>query len=837
MYVKGWAGFFVCLLAGMVLTLPAGPAHASAPDPTFGERNGATLRFGPASTRQVRTVGLVRVPDGSLRVFAEVAGDLGVFAYRRDGSLVRNFRGRGFALSDPWPEGGVERDDPRSVARHGRGATIVAGGVASRHQTITRVLDSGRADRRFGYRGTVRVRKLPTAKGVAVDSRSRFVTVAGTPVAGGGLFGARLRLPTVKVARYGRRGGLDRSFGSGGIFTYAPDRGAYATAVAVDPQNRILVAVEDIEGDRPRSSPRVTRLMRLTPDGRIDPSFGINGSAETPPGGQRITALAVLRDGSLIAGEYRLMRYLPNGMLDRSWGDSGLADIGPIGLRGWRSGVSHIVGLPGGLIAFSNEMRLGIVDGTGFALRLPLSELHRRGSGPLAVGPDGSLFTAPTDEATPLLNRIATDLTADPGVIANGRPQVKIRLPKNVWFHSLAVLRGGDLAAVGDVDSRGQYTRQRINRFSRDGRSRRGFGDSGFRQIDDPWTGGEVQVIRGSGRGVRLIGEGPRVKRPFSIEIGPRGGFTASRLADFPQQGVTAALALRDGRMLVAGVVRMPRRATGGGTPTRKGFRVARYRTDGSLDPAFGVRGIRNILFPIDAVPDSLALDSRGRILIAGGYCEFSLTCVGSGVTQKPSFARLLPDGRPDPSFGKRGRIQHRFGKRGTAGFITPLGDGRILAAVNGACGPNCNNTHAFMALRPDGSLDSGFGRDGRLVLKLGRSFWPVRAFPAGRSGVDLAATLEGCRADPQFAVLRLDRDGGLDRRFGGGDGILDFAPARSEESIAFDARRQGPSQIVFAGSAQVMGRYGNPEPAAAVARVRLDARDGKTAVRSCTGR
>jgi uncharacterized delta-60 repeat protein len=145
--------------------------------------------------------------------------------------------------------------------------------------------------------------------GMAVQPDGKIVVVgaAGHAAAGGhgGEAGA--------VVRYKRDGGLDRSFGKGGV-VIARTVGPF-TAVALQPDGRILL-----------TSP-IGQLSRLLPDGNLDPSFGVGGIA--PAGTLSAyypTDVAVERDRSILVGgttgylndpgEHlygRLYRYTPDG--------------------------------------------------------------------------------------------------------------------------------------------------------------------------------------------------------------------------------------------------------------------------------------------------------------------------------------------------------------------------------------------------------------------------------------------------------------------------------------------------------------------------------------------
>ncbi len=98
---------------------------------------------------------------------------------------------------------------------------------------------------------------------------------------------------------------------------------------------------------------------------------------------------------------------------------------------------------------------------------------------------------------------------------------------------------------------------------------------------------------------------------------------------------------------------------------------VARLRRDGSLDPAFGRRGLRRVGFGDDDFAFDMALRPDGRIVVAGR----------GGAGQGMAVARLRPGGALDPAFGGDGRATVDFaGSRDTA-LGLGLRGGRVVLA------------------------------------------------------------------------------------------------------------------------------------------------------------
>ena len=180
---------------------------------------------------------------------------------------------------------------------------------------------------------------------------------------------------------------------------------------------------------------------------------------------------------------------------------------------------------------------------------------------------------------------------------------------------------------------------------------------------------GQGGVVQGRGRVETLIPlpEGGMLVTGQFTEL---GGRTAQGLAELDRDGkvvlrawpkldiahVSTALPLPDGKLIIAG-----RFETVGGAPA---FRLARLNSDLTLDPTFH--------YPLTywEFVDALALDARGRVLIAGERMYFT-----GSLTNPPraGLNRLLADGSPDPAFHARTNGIHSI-------FLEP--DGNLLVGM-----------------------------------------------------------------------------------------------------------------------------------------------------------
>jgi uncharacterized delta-60 repeat protein len=190
-----------------------------------------------------------------------------------------------------------------------------------------------------------------------------------------------------------------------------------------------------------------------------------------------------------------------------------------------------------------------------------------------------------------------------------------------------------------------------------------------------------------------------------------------------PVAGAFDALALEDGRILVAGA------ATHSGTVPEATLDMSLFRLlpDGGLDTEFGTDGWRFVNFDQGGnfldLAHAMVRDQTGRIVLAG-FAE-------SGTSDDMAVARLFDDGTLDESFGVGGKALIRFDNDGEhdgadrALALSILDDGRILLAGTAtrlASPLDFREAAAVAVLTADGRLDSRFGNQGRWTQELGNS-------------------------------------------------------------------------------------------------------------------
>jgi uncharacterized delta-60 repeat protein len=282
-----------------------------------------------------------------------------------------------------------------------------------------------------------------------------------------------------------------------------------------------------------------------------------------------------------------------------------------------------------------------------------------------------------------------------------------------------------------------------------------------------------------------------------------------------------AAAALQpDGKLVAVGQVRCSQGATG----LRTGFAVARYGTHGALDTSFSGDGKAITIFGPASDSDrasGVAVQPDGRIVAAGTAAE--------GLDdERFALARYRPHGAPDTSFGGNGKVRTSFegprcGARGHADGLALQGDGRIVVAGVAYCAARVGDIpHPRWALTrydTDGSLDTTFGGDGRVVMVFQRDSCGDEPYGGVAIQSDqkiVAGGTTGCFSRFRFTLARFRQHGGLDTTFGGdGKVVTAFARGTGCGEQAHDVAIQADQRIVAAGSSDclhpsrfVMARY-----------------------------
>jgi uncharacterized delta-60 repeat protein len=286
------------------------------------------------------------------------------------------------------------------------------------------------------------------------------------------------------------------------------------------------------------------------------------------------------------------------------------------------------------------------------------------------------------------------------------------------------------------------------------------------------------------------------------------GGVVSISLAS-GRDGATCMALQADGKIVVAGVYSP--------SPSEADFLVARYEANGALDMGFGIGGYSTYdVAAFDVVRD-LALQADGGIVLVGTaqgvgtdkvvlrftatgqidptfngtgvliiddsaledqlngvavQADQKIVAVGQGFdNSKDAFyiCRLNSDGTFDDSFGIGGQVEHSITSDNCrANDVAILPDGRILSVGTSYTDGTTQFDGAAVRYMADGTLDTGFDGDGRVVLPWSTfddNALAVLVQPDGKVLVGGAESEVGPNA--RVVVTRLSESGSPDAAFG----------------------------------------------------------------------
>ena len=218
---------------------------------------------------------------------------------------------------------------------------------------------------------------FPVDSGARVDNVDSGGAEVATPLPDGStlLFGfGTTGRNSLKIAKIGQSGALDRSFGTDGVASIAtPGNLRYTFTLSQVLRQAdgklLLLSAKQPDGSLPLARPH-QRVMRLNADTTLDRSYGVDGIAETSinEGCGSLCSSAVLQpDGSLVivgsTGEvpappappdlrWALTRLTPTGAVDPAFGSGGVATIPSVGST---TGLNVALGAGGSLVTQAQE--------------------------------------------------------------------------------------------------------------------------------------------------------------------------------------------------------------------------------------------------------------------------------------------------------------------------------------------------------------------------------------------------------------------------------------------------------------------------------------------------
>jgi uncharacterized delta-60 repeat protein len=326
-------------------------------------------------------------------------------------------------------------------------------------------------------------------------------------------------------------GSLDPSFGHGGVAT---GNAAEVAGIAVQKDGKIVAAGS--------TSGEELWLARYLPDGSLDPSFGDGGEVVTKIGGWGFaSAVALQPDGKIVVAggsyqgggdsdheileEFTLARYNPNGSLDSSFGTDGITNtVIPESSPGdgcfltWSADASSLAIVSGGDILVGGGSALGddCLAKSGGESWLVLARYTPDGTLDPTFG-DGGITQTPGGgygiAVQPDGEIVASEGEGLAGFAPSGAPNVTFdRDPKLGSYDALALQAGKIVVAGTSRPAKHRHWSLEVARYLANGHRDSTFGTHGQTEIKRV-TGVLPSAVLAEGDGKLLIAAARRIVR------------------------------------------------------------------------------------------------------------------------------------------------------------------------------------------------------------------------------------------------------------------------------------------------------------------------------------
>lgn len=656
-------------------------------------------------------------------------------------------------------------DEIEAIAIQPWDGRIVAVGTSQGDFAVSRYLRDGSIDTSFDGDGKTTIdfdNQDDHGTAVAIQPDGKIVA-AGYSMVGNDL--------DFSLARLDPDGGLDSGFGPDGKVTTGFGGNDGAFSVAIQPDGKIVAGGESRTCELVKFLCDTDfALARYTANGALDPSFGMGGKATSGLGGDEfITHLVIQDDGKIVAGgpkdsnQIAIVRYLANGLRDTSFDNDGLLSTDKVGAGHWIDvQPDHKILLFGqnGLFRLTD---LGWDDHTfGNAGFVPTSSTGLADFYRGIVLPDGNIVVAGSGPHTSFdLARFDPDGNLDMNFgESSGITRNRVPVSSSNIANLLDLIRtpDGELMAAGSTHPEGGEKSYAMARYLPDGT----LDDGGrvitrvtdFAGIDDQASA----IAVGKNGSILLAGSantGP-LKRAGAARYTQQGqldeGFAShGLLRSGVLQKASAAAVDGNGFVYLAG----PRYASATGFD----FALLKFKPDGSsLAAGFGPSGTGFVTTDLggDDTPNALALTPDGGFAVAGSSgLDFAVVKYTLG-------------GLPDPSFDVDGIVTTGFSPNSVDVAYAALSqpDGKILVAGRTKASGSENDDFALARYNPDGSLDPSFDGDGLLAIDFAGEPDTAYDLALTQDGKILVAGTAEVAGTGHLAAARLNPDGSLDTSF-----------------------------------------------------------------------
>lgn len=394
--------------------------------------------------------------------------------------------------------------------------------------------------------------------------------------------------------------------------------------------------------------PRIQQYLNPIPvpscsAGLIDTSFGVNGVVTTKVG---ITSIDIQSDGRIVAAGYlgsdfALVRFKPDGSLDTSFGTGGIATTSIT--SGLDSASSVKIQADGKIVLAGRSQSPG--SNTDFDISVV--RYNSDGSLDHSFGTGGKVTTnigIGNDEAS------SAAIQSDGKIVVAGWSQRTL----SAGYSSFAILR---YKPDGSLDSS----------FGTSGKVTTAIGIHDKANSVAIQPDGKIVAAGNSGDASGIAFAVVRYRTDGSLDTSFNFDGKATKLLSPNGGDIAYSVAIQsNGKIVVAGQA----------YPGYKEFGVVRYELNGSLDLSFGASGvvITDMQGDYPEGATSVAIQADGKIITAGN--SFNITN-----WYEFAFARYNPNGSLDPSFGNGGKLILPIGGGNGVSSLAIQSDGRIVAA------------------------------------------------------------------------------------------------------------------------------------------------------------
>jgi uncharacterized delta-60 repeat protein len=410
--IRKFIPFFLLLF----LTIPI-HAVPGDPDSTFGEDGYVLFPANVKSLAFPRASAIIDSNNRILMIGAEIVG------YPNSESILLRYHSDG-TLDNTFGDGGIVRGNfPSHTMTEMPDGKIVVGHHSGDFY-LKRFNADGSPDLTFGTNGQVITDfgGFDELNALAVAGDGKLIAV------GQGFRPHEDSFDQIAMAKYNADGSLDTTFGVNGIAVRVVGYNGSAEDVAVDAAGNIYVTGWACADQNP--SPPIGILMRYTPGGELDTTFGDNGFA--PQFASFATTLTLDRNNRIVVGGSHefdpssidcsgsryvnfplVARYNPDGSFDTSFGEGGVSRL-------------NTSTLPKNSVAIGIDLHDRIVIGGNIDTNYPWLTVLAR------LLPDGEIDTTFGDEGYKVVNYggsgkdsavnelFSLNISADGSILAGG---------------------------------------------------------------------------------------------------------------------------------------------------------------------------------------------------------------------------------------------------------------------------------------------------------------------------------------------------------------------------------------------------------------------------------